>query len=626
MMSAEDIEKCTKFFTPGYATGGFMIDDPYAPKKYTDTVSMNNYNKVQSLIDGRHLPDHTIEIGHQYFIVPRKLGKLTVKEISKAMNFETNEQVESTDATVLTVDDKYKTSSKIINKYEKGKPQTGDSLIEGEHVDWFYINEVWRGIRLRVGSSPQQSVINMGSEDGMDYHDIWIYLDKAEYQGRPEDELFGTKLPIFGGPVEYKREHISKSLVEVLAPFQKYYNYLMNKIKELVITELMPFYVINKELIGAGSLEDSWQDDPLFKFVITGQETGISMANTTDVNIQAMQAFQQNTVINLDRSAAIKTRWELAQLFKNEGYATVGLSQQFLGDIGRSETATGVNAGIQQSTLQIQHLFDSHFDLMKNVLQYMIELAQVIHFKEGGIIEMSYIDSDTQTKIFKMEADKLPLTKRIGVFIVNSVKENEMLYSMKQLAMQDNTMGADGYEKALIMTANSQAQLLSRLKKQQDNRNKQAEAQQQAQQDQLKQQIEADQAELKATQDFEAKENQLDRELKYLEIQIQTLGWAKDSDANDNGILDMVEIAKADAMNTQISNNLFIDQEKNQIARESALEKLNIEKAKLESQKQQNLLNFQASLSDIRMKKYMKDIDFKIAKENKTNAELGRKK
>jgi hypothetical protein len=176
------------------------------------------------------------------------------------------------------------------------------------------------------------------------------------------------------------------------------------------------------------------------------------------------------------------------------------------------------------------------------------------------------------------------------------------------------------------MTANSQAQLLDRLKKQQEKRDKQAEAQQQAQQDQLKQQIEADKAELKATQDFEAKENQLDRELKYLEVQIQTLGWAKDSDANDNGVLDMVEISKADAMNTQISNNLFVDQQKNQIARETALEKLNLEKVKLEAQKQQNLLNFQATLSDIRMKKYMKDIDFKIAKENKTKAELSRKK
>ena len=87
----------------------------------------------------------------------------------------------------------------------------------------------------------------------------------------------------------------------------------MNKIKELVITELMPFYVVNKELLGGNSLDDTWQEDPIFKFILLGQETGVSVADTSSMNSVALQGFQQNGVVNLDRSAAIKTRWELAQ-------------------------------------------------------------------------------------------------------------------------------------------------------------------------------------------------------------------------------------------------------------------------------------------------------------------------
>jgi hypothetical protein len=618
LMSAEDIEMFSMSMGPGYNTGGFMIDDPWKTPHRTDTVSMNNYNKIMSLVDGEYLDPNTVEIAHQYFIVPRKLGKVTIKTLNRALNSETGEEVTTTNIEIIEVDDTFVKDKEIINTYEEKKEKTADSLIEGVHVDWYYINEAWRGVRCRINSVPHGPVIDLMKKDSEDeFHDIWIKMEKLEYQGRPEDEKWETILPVFGGPVEYKKPTLSKSLVDMLAPFQKYYNYLMNKIKELVITELMPFYVLNKEMLGANSLEESWQDDPYYKFIISGQENGITIADLEGANPQLLAAMPQQTVINLDRSNAIKTRWELAQLFKNEAFSVVGITPQFLGDVGQYETASGVNAGIQQSTLQLQHLFDDHFELMKNVHQYMIDLGQVIYYKKGGLVEMSYINTDTQNVIFKMEADKLPLSKKVGLFVVNSIRENELLFTMRQLALQDNTMGADGYEKALILTANSQAQLLDRLRKQQMKRDNLQEQQMNQQQQMLEQELNAAREELKAKQDFEAKENQLDRELEYITTQIQTLGWSKDVDANDNNVLDVTEVAKLDITNQKMLNDMEMNKMKLEDARFKSKEDIDLKRKQLESQRQANLLQYQTKLEEIRNKRYMKDLDFKIAKENK---------
>jgi hypothetical protein len=254
---------------------------------------------------------------------------------------------------------------------------------------------------------------------------------------------------------------------------------------------------------------------------------------------------------------------------------------------------------------------------MKNVHQYMIDLGQVIYYKKGGLVEMSYINTDTQNVIFKMEADKLPLSKKVGLFVVNSIRENELLFTMRQLALQDNTMGADGYEKALILTANSQAQLLDRLRKQQMKRDNLQEQQMNQQQQMLEQELNAAREELKAKQDFEAKENQLDRELEYITTQIQTLGWSKDVDANDNNVLDVTEVAKLDITNQKMLNDMEMNKMKLEDARFKSKEDIDLKRKQLESQRQANLLQYQTKLEEIRNKRYMKDLDFKIAKENK---------
>jgi hypothetical protein len=52
-------------------------------------------------------------------------------------------------------------------------------------------------------------------------------------------------------------------------------------------------------------------------------------------------------------------------------------------------------------------------------------------------------------------------------------------------------------------------------------------------------------------------------------------------------------------------------------ARFKSKEDIDLKRKQLESQRQANLLQYQTKLEEIRNKRYMKDLDFKIAKENK---------
>jgi hypothetical protein len=217
------------------------------------------------------------------------------------------------------------------------------------------------------------------------------------------------------------------------------------------------------------------------------------------------------------------------------------------------------------------------------------------------MVELSYHNSDTQNVIFRTESKNLPLSKKVGLYLINSVKENEIVNTIKTLALQDNTMGADGYEKALVLTANSQIEILDRLRVMRERK----EAMEQAQQ-QMQQQM----------QELELKARREEREA------IKTLGWMEDVDTNDNNVFDVAEIAKIEGINSKIAGDLELNKEKVALEKNKILQNLSLEREKLLESRRMNLLNYQTKLKELDTKRYMKDVDMKIAKENKFKHEI----
>lgn len=596
LMSASQIESCKNIY---HNRGNLKQDrSDIEPTDRLNSANRHNYYTLLSWISGDILNHGSVELSHMYFILPRKLGKVTIKAPNE------------TPLKYIVTEDYYVDNKKnnVYGTDIKSK-QTADTLIKGEHIDWFYTNELYYGMKIKSVSTENFTEYNNS--------DLWIKLEKVSYQGKTDGEFTGCKIPVFGGKVNWKNEDCNISIVESIKPFCIYHNYLMNKVKELTITELMPFYILNKDYLGSNSMEDTWQDSPVFKMISSGQETGLSIADITNNDTLNMQLGQGAVRIDVNRIDQIKMRYELAQLFKNEAYGLIGVSPQLLGQIQPDETATGVLQGINRSITQIQHLYDDHIELIKRIHQYMIELAQYKHFKKGEMIELSYMTSELQNVIFRMDPSNIPLTRKVLVHTVADTKSNEVLEKMKQYAMMDNTMGADGYEKMLILRANSDYKLLAQLKELKDKKDR-IQQQQMEQQSQLQQQaIESAQIQIQAKQEFEARENQLDREVDILTAQIRALGFSNNPDANSNSEFDVIELTKLSQNTEKIKGDLDLktkqfdeQKKKNYLDYQSKLQSVM-------NQKQLNRDNYDLKLKEFQTRLLEKQIEMKIAKTNK---------
>jgi hypothetical protein len=288
-----------------------------------------------------------------------------------------------------------------------------------------------------------------------------------------------------------------------------------------------------------------------------------------------------------------------------------------MGQIASYETATGVNTATNQTLLQIQNLYSDHSNLFKRIFQYCIELCQYQIVNKGVSTQLSYITDDMQTAILNVNPDNIPFTKKVGIYVVEGAKSQEMLQSLKQLAMQDNTLGADAYEKALILASNSQSGILNSLKKKSDERSEQQNKQYESQQEMQNVQLQAVKEQQIAQQEFEANQNQLDRETEIIVAQIKSIGYSSEPDSNSNSQFDVVELEKLYQKDKIDSAKLDIERQKNKDNVGSQREQLIMKQQELNSKTQQNKYQYDAKLKDIENKLKLKEMDLKIAKSNK---------
>ena len=555
-------------------------------KNHFNTYSY--YSKISENIDNNKL----IQITKIYMLIPRKLGKLTAiynkqtKEIYKPAE-------PITDLFEITVEPEYISDEK-----------TAENLIYGEHIDWYYQNEVYKGIEI----SPVYFATNFNTEEIKDYKPIFAKLEKLEYQFRKLEDIYVSKIPVHG------TKYPDLSIVESLEPYQIPFNYLYNKILELIAYELMPYHTIDERILNNNTVEGSFEHRGLQNSLELTQITGLLGINPSQENtgVAPNQIYPYPTTVNLSRRDAILTRLEIAQKLKQDAWEAIGLNNYFLGQMTQKETATSITQGIKSATNQIQHIYDRHYELVRKIKETIVDAAQYVYYTYPNN-NFQYIDSDAQRVIFNLnKKSDISLTKQVGIFFSISAKETELLLELKQMAKADNTI--DFYERALTINEKSPAKILSILKQNRDLRNQQQQQQLEQQQIIQKNEIESQKEYLYLKNEFEAQQNQLDREYKLIGDQLKAYGYSNNNDSNDNKIFDVLELTKLNQ-----ENNLKYDSinEKNKLEHFKIIEKLKNDKQNAQLQYQKLNNDYNSKLKELENKKYLKEIDYKIAKENK---------
>lgn len=463
-----------------------------------------------------------------YWISKTKIGKVTyIDELG-------NEQTTLVDET-----------------YKKGTIPTEVELV------WGWINQWYQGIKI-----------------GPDIYHVKPF------------KLFNY-CPIIGMTYEIKNTE-TRSLVDMMKPFQVIYNVCMNQMFDLLKKEIGNVGVVNIRRVPRVKDGDAQDDIDLWE--LEARERGIMFDDDSPENTKAPvtnTSVAKN--IDLTRTNEIQARYNVAVQLKNECWELVGMSKQRLGSISASESATGTNAAITQSYSQTEPMFVAHEYVLGQLYQAILDASQYIEGKKP-LSTLSYITSEGESAFVQVNGDDIKL-RDLKIFPTNRAEDKKAFEEIRALAQPAMQNGASLHDVIELYSTNSMRQMKKVFKTIKERQEEMENTQLSQEQQGLEQQKQIADAQLAQAQEFEreklaqeAYDKEQDRINKKEIAIIQSLGFGKveGEDLNNNEIFDVLESDKLalDRETKAKDHNLKLMDMQNKT--KQASQKMQIEKEKME--------------------------------------------
>lgn len=339
--------------------------------------------------------------------------------------------------------------------------------VEPNTIAWTWDNQVWKGIKICLKSYNK------------DLEDIYLDIKPNEFQN-------GGKLPVVGN-IFSVRNSKSMSLVDMVKPYQIGFNLCLNQAFQFAEKEIGAFMIfdvnmlINSKDWGG---EDSWD-----KWMLIAKSMGMLPVDTSPQNVRGSLAAtggQLPKIIDLNFASQMISRIEMSKFFKQMALEQIGFNQFRMGTFTNRDTATGIEAGQQQSYAQTESYFTNFSNYVKRIYETNLEIAKYVQSTKETI-EFMMTKSDLTRAFIKTTPTDLEYTK-LGCHITNSQEYLRQLETLRQIGMQNNTSGASMYDLATMVVSNSPAEIMSKLK-QSDEYKKAVEAQNMQMQQQQMQEV-----------------------------------------------------------------------------------------------------------------------------------------
>ncbi len=548
-LKAEDVERLEGWST-GNKPGGLYINghfDAVTGNRTGHIEQTNNYlffkNKENST---RRYDDYSNELVREtqiYFLLPRKKGLLTYMS--------DNGPIKS------IVDETFKKTIKAVYN----GPKIVENLVQGEHIEWYYENELWYGVKIDLDNSSPGQV----SQTDMD--SIWVKLEKHPIQYSFPNSRYGTRIPVHGGSVT-NMYNDSMSLTKICASWQIMYNWLWNRNNQLLSSEIGKFLMLNQAAIPSESLGGSWNEKNTEKWAVTGRDTGIAPMDLSLSNMGQSSGAMNGGVaqmIDMTKTEEVIQKANLARMIKIECYQQVGLTEDYLyGNVQSRVSAQAAAMGNQRSSTQIQWVYTRLNTILKKLRTTMLDTAQYIAVTQGSEF-LSYTTREGARELFKIDSQKLVLAQ-LDIYLNSNLSDLGAMENIKQNMMTNNTMGADAFEIAVIQDSTSMAELMNSLKElKEDKEAKEAQIRQEEnQKHQEILQAQKEQQQL-ALQQAERKE-QLDREKDIMVAQIKAVGYGNST--SDEISQEILELQQANKEQRDLYDRVVSDQEDREVKRQ----------------------------------------------------------
>jgi hypothetical protein len=506
-----------------------------------------------------------------YWKTQRKIGHLTKIEFDGEVTQE-------------IVDETFKVTEKPVYDTSIFKNKTKDTLLQGEHLDWIWINEIWGGVKVGPNVPAMWK-----SSTSSEINPIYLGINRTKpgrlpFQFKGNNSLYGCKLPV-EGRVFSDRNTRSTSLVDLMKAYQVGYNMVNNQIADILIDELGTVIMFDQNALPRHSMGEDWGKNNYAKAYVAMKDFQMLPLDTSITNTENAVNFQHYQTLNMEQTSRLMSRIQLANYFKQQCFDAIGINPQRLGGAVSAETATGVMNAMQQSYAQTEIYFVQHSDqLMPRVHQMRTDLAQ-FYYSTNPSVRLSYISTEADKVNFTINGTDL-LLRDFNVFATTKTNHRAILEQLKQMALTNNTTGASIYELGNIVKADSIGEVTDILKDSEAriNAQRQEEMQQQRQMQEQQLQAQAQEAQMKAQ--MLQQEADKDRQKDITVAEIRAAGYGAGVDVNENKVNDYQDALKDIQQTTQYREQMNMKREEMVSKSSTEAQKLQVERERIAAQTQ----------------------------------------
>ena len=506
-----------------------------------------------------------------YWKTQRKVGHLTcIKEDGQVMQ--------------EIVDETFKVTMKPIYDTTLIKNKTKENLLQGEHVDWIWINEVWGGVKI----GPNLPTSYMSEVDENNVNPI-LGIDKKKpgklpFQFKGDKTLYGCKLPI-EGRVFSDRNTRSTSLVDLMKAYQVGYNMVNNQIADILVDELGTIIMFDQNALPRHGMGEDWGKNNYAKAFVAMKDFQMLPLDTSITNTENATNFNHYQTLNMEQTNRLMSRIQLANYFKSQAFESIGINPQRLGGPVAQQTATGVTQALQQSYSQTETYFINHSDnLMPRVHKMRTDLAQY-YYSNTPSVRLQYISTNAEKVNFVINGTQL-LMRDFNIFATTRTNHRQVLDQLKQMALTNNTTGASIYDLGNILKADSIAEVTDILRDSEIKTEQMRQQEMQQQRQMQEQQLEAAAKENQLKLEFQANESDKERQKDITVAEIRAAGYGSMMDVNKNEVSDYKEAMDDIRKTSQYREQMNMKREQNAIKNANAQAKLQVDREKLATQRE----------------------------------------
>jgi len=453
-----------------------------------------------------------------------------------------------------------------------------------EKIEWKWVNEVWEGYKI-------------GRED-------FLGIRPLPYQRNELNNISRCKLPINGRC--YSDDHASNvSIYELMIEWVKLFIICNYRLERMIAKSKDKILLLDKAVIPQDA---EWDEEKFFYYADT---LGFALIDRS--NRQADRAFNQYQVLDMRLYEDIQSMIRLMDWIRQQCFDTIGFSQQRLGEIAASETATNATNAAYASAVITEDLFIKHEEFLQRELQGLLDLSRVAY--REGYKSLTY-SNDRRLELININPEVYSYLD-LSIRVMNNSKQKERLDSLKQLIQPYLQNGGKMSSAIEVLEAENTAKIKHVLRE--IERKEQEQLERQAQNEKITQQehekemllLQQQQAEIQAIfteREINLKYNR-EEQLAYIEgdikMEIENIKATgdNDGDVNNNGILDINEVQKR-----------AIDREKLYNTRLDQLDKLTLHKKELDLKEKDINLRHEQTKMKVAAEKYRADKQVEVSK------------